>query len=241
MPKFLLQFEGAVIKEIPAKEEITVGRRPNNDIVIDNPAVSGHHCKIVQVGDSFFVEDLHSTNGVFLNAKKVVKSEIQNNDVIGIAKHALKFIDDRPEPDIPAPQPESKPSSADATIMISPQKQQELAAAATSAAQKRPAVIRVLKGVVDRLEFELKNRSTYIGKSSHVQIKIKGTGLFGSAPESAAMIAHYQHGYFLIPVKEGYVKLNGKAVNQKEALRDGDVIQAGGTTMKFEDQPGEAS
>src|SRR5215470_13729193 len=137
MPKFLLQFEGAVIKEIPAKEEITVGRRPNNDIVIDNPAVSGHHCKIVQVGDSFFVEDLHSTNGVFLNAKKVVKSEIQNNDVIGIAKHALKFIDDRPEPDIPAPQPESKPSSADATIMISPQKQQELAAAATSAAQKR--------------------------------------------------------------------------------------------------------
>jgi hypothetical protein len=94
----------------------------------------------------------------------------------------------------------------------------------------------VLKGVVDQLEFELKNRSTYIGKSDHVQIKIKGTGLFGSAPESAAMIAHHQDGYFLIPVKEGYVKLNGKPVNQKELLRDGDVIQAGGTTLKFEDQ-----
>jgi hypothetical protein len=126
-------------------------------------------------------------------------------------------------------------------MMISPQKQQELAAAATSAAQKKSAIIRIIKGVVSNPEFELKNRSTYIGKSDHVQIKIRGTGLFKSAPESAAMIAHHQDGYFLIPVKEGYVKLNGKAVNQKEILRDGDVIQAGGTTMKFEDQPEEVS
>jgi predicted component of type VI protein secretion system len=234
MPKFLLQFEGAVIKEIPAKDEITVGRKPDNDIVIDNPAVSGHHCKILRDGDTFFVEDLNSTNGVFLNAKKVARSGIQNNDVIGIAKHALKFVDDRPHP--PVTQPVAKPAAADATMMISPQKQQELAAAATTAAQRKPAVIRVLKGAVDHLEFELKNRSTYIGKSDHVQIKIKGTGLFGSAPESAAMIANHQDGYFLIPVKEGYVKLNGKPLNQKELLKDGDIIQAGRTQLKFEQQ-----
>ena len=235
MPKFLLQFEGAVLKEIPVKDEITVGRKPDNDVVIDNPAVSGHHCKILRVGDSFYVEDLHSTNGVFLNAKKVVKSGLQNNDVIGIAKHALKFIDDRPEP-APTASTSVVKSSADATMAISPQKQQELANGATSAAQKKPAVIRVLKGVVDREEFELKNRSTYIGKADHVQIKIKGTGLFRSAPESAAMIAHHQDGYFLIPVKEGYVKLNGRPLNQKQLLKDGDLIQAGRTTMKFEDQ-----
>lgn len=235
MPKFLLQFEGAVIKEIQAKDEITVGRKPDNDIVIDNPAVSGHHCKILRVGDTFFVEDLNSTNGVFLNAKKVSKAGLQNNDVIGLAKHALKFIDDRPEP-LAVTTHVPIASSADATMMISPQKQQELAAAATNAARKKPAVVRVLKGVVDQVEFELKNRSTSIGKSDHVQIKIKGTGLFGSAPESAAMIAHHQDGYFLIPVKEKYVKLNGKPINQKELLRDGDVIQAGGTTLKFEDQ-----
>src|SRR6516225_1430317 len=95
MPKFQLQFEGAVIKEIPAKDEITVGRKPDNDVVIDNPAVSSHHCRIVLVNDTFFVEDLNSTNGVFLNAKKIVKSGLQHNDVIGIAKHALKFIDER--------------------------------------------------------------------------------------------------------------------------------------------------
>src|SRR5207244_12892944 len=115
------------------------------------------------------------------------------------------------------------------------EKQQDLATAATAAAKKKPAMIRIVKGVVDQMEYELKNRSTYIGKSDHVQIKIKGTGLFGSAPESAAMIANHQDGYFIIPVKEGYVKLNGKPVNQKEMLKDGDTIQAGGTTMKFEE------
>ena len=235
MTKFLLQFEGAVIKEIPAKDEITVGRKPDNDVVIDNPAVSGHHCKIVRVGDTYFVEDLNSTNGVFLNAKKVMKSGLANNDVIGIAKHALKFIDDRPEPTVNTTPAAPKTAAADATMMISPQKQQELATAATTAARKKPAFIRVVKGVVDQVEYELKNRSTYIGKSDHVQIKIKGTGLFGSAPESAAMIAHHQDGYFLLPVKEGYVKLNGKPLTQKEMLNNGDIIQAGGTTLKFED------
>ena len=120
-------------------------------------------------------------------------------------------------------------------MMFSPQKQQELASAATSAAKRKPAVMRVLKGVVDQLEYELKNRSTYIGKSSHVQIKIKGTGFFRSAPESAAVIANHQDGYFIIPVKAGYVKLNGQPVNQKESLKHGDVIQAGRTTFKFED------
>jgi pSer/pThr/pTyr-binding forkhead associated (FHA) protein len=233
MPKFLLQFEGAVIKEIPAKDEITVGRKPDNDVVIDNPAVSSHHCRIVLVNDTFFVEDLNSTNGVFLNAKKIVKSGLQHNDVIGIAKHALKFIDERKAGSTVVNAP-AKPVAADATMMISPDKQQELASAATSAAQKKPAIVRIVKGMVDQPEYELKTRTTYIGKSDRVQIKIKGTGLFGSAPESAAMIANHQDGYFLVPVKEGYVKLNGKPVTQKEPLQDGDTIEAGGTIMQFE-------
>jgi pSer/pThr/pTyr-binding forkhead associated (FHA) protein len=235
MPKFLLQFEGAVIKEIPAKDEISVGRKPDNDVVIDNPAVSSYHCRIILSGDTFFVEDLNSTNGVFVNAKKIVKAGLQNNDVIGIAKHALKFIDERQAEAATAVVPPVKAAAPDATIMISPEKQQEIASAAATAAQKKPAVIRVIKGVVDQLEIELKTRSTYIGKSDRAQIKIKSAGLFRSAPESAAMIANHQDGYFLIPVKEGFVKLNGKSVDQKEPLNDGDIIEAGGTTLKFED------
>jgi predicted component of type VI protein secretion system len=240
MVKLQLQFQGAVIKEYPfTKSEMTVGRLSDNDIVIDYPAVSGHHCKLSLVGDGYFVEDLGSTNGVFVNANKTLKAGLKNNDVIGIVKHAIKFIDERApkkEATIPPVQPAAK-FSAEATMMISATKQQELAAASTSAAQKKPAVIRVVKGAVDKMEYELAARSTYIGKSDHVQIKIKGSGLFGSAPENAAMIANQPEGYFLVPVKEGYPKLNGKSVSQKELLKDGDTIQVGGTTLQFEDRP----
>ena len=236
MPKFLLQYEGAVIKEIPiTKSDITVGRKPDNDIVIDNPTVSGHHCKIQLVGDTFYVEDLNSSNGVFLNAKKIMKSGLKNNDVIGVAKHVLKFIDERNPQETTAPVATSD-HGADATMMISPERQQEMAAAATIAAQKKPAIIRVIKGVVGRPEYELKGSSTYIGKSDRVQIKIKGTGLFGSAPENAAMIANKAEGYFLVPIKEGYPKLNGRPIHGKEQLKDGYVIDVGGTTLIFEDK-----
>jgi pSer/pThr/pTyr-binding forkhead associated (FHA) protein len=235
MPKFLLQFQGAVLREIPAKDEITIGRKPDNDIVIDNPAVSAYHCKITPVGPAFFVEDLNSTNGVYVNAKKIERAALQNNDVIGIAKHAIQFIDERPQQTggtMPVPPPTT---TADGTMMISPKKQQDLAKSAANLAQRR-SIIRVLKGVVDQVEHELKGRSTYIGKSDNVQIKIKGSGLFGAAPENAAMIAHNRDGYFLLPVKEGYVKLNGNPVRRKEQLQNGDIIQAGGTTLKFEEQ-----
>ena len=120
-------------------------------------------------------------------------------------------------------------------MMISPAKQQEFAAAATTASQKK-AFIRVVKGIVDQPDYELKAPSVYIGKSDHVQIKIKGAGLFGRAPENAAMIANRPEGYFLVPIEANYTKLNGRALTQKELLKDGDMIQAGGTTLKFEDR-----
>jgi pSer/pThr/pTyr-binding forkhead associated (FHA) protein len=187
------------------------------------------------VGEAFFVEDLNSSNGVFLNAKKIMKSGLRNNDVIGIAKHALKFIDERAQDSVATQTPATQ-DAPDATMMISPQKQQELAAAATIAALKKPAFVRVIKGVIDQPEYELKASSTYIGKSERVQIKIKGAGFFGSAPENAAMIANRAEGYFLVPIKEGYPKLNGRSIHGKEQLRDGDVIDIGGTTLVFENR-----
>ena len=238
MPKFLLHKQGAIIKEIPvSKDEYTVGRLPDNDIIIDHPAVSGHHCKITLVGDTFFIEDLKSSNGVFLNAKKTFKAGLKNNDVIGIVKHTLKFIDDPPatETDSLPPAPDA---SADATMMIAPDTQKEIARAAATATQK-PAMVRVIKGVVGRLEYELKASSTYIGKSDRVQIRIKGKGLFGSAPENAAMVARRLEGYFIVPVQEGYTRLNGRVLVQTQPLKDGDVIEVGGTTLLFENDPAE--
>src|SRR5579859_6241192 len=93
MPKLLLKFNAAVIKEIPFdKDSLSVGRKSDNDIVVDNPAISGHHCRIMKEGASFFVEDLESTNGTYVNEKRVQKAPLRHNDVIGIAKHALVFV-----------------------------------------------------------------------------------------------------------------------------------------------------
>lgn len=237
MAKLLLKFNAAVIKEIPFdKDALTVGRKPDNDVVIDNPAISGHHCRISVQGGTYFVEDLESTNGTFVNEKRVKKAGLHHNDVVGLAKHALVFIEDAPAPAPAAPAPAEPP--ADATMMLSPQKQAELVAAATSAAKpasaERPGWLRVLKGAVGPAEYELKGMSTYIGKSDRVQIPIKGAGLFGSAPEVAASIHRKPEGFVLVAVTDGYPVVNGAKVSGSVLLKEGDLIECGATTMQFE-------
>ncbi|MDX6770083.1 MAG: FHA domain-containing protein [Elusimicrobiota bacterium] len=237
MPKLLLKFNAAVIKEIPwDKDAITVGRKPDNDIVIDNPAISGHHCKLVKQGAGFFVEDLESTNGTFLNEKRVKTSGLKHHDVVGVAKHALVFVDDNPPP---VPAAEAAAPAGDATMVLTPQKQAELAAASTAASKpegpQKAGWLRILKGAVDAtVEVELKGMSTYIGKSDRVQIQIKGSGLFGSAPEVAASIHRKPEGFVLVAVADGYPVVNGNKVSGSTLLKEGDIIDCGATTMQFE-------
>lgn len=236
MPKLLLKFNAAVIKEILFdKPTLTLGRKADNDIVIDNPAVSGHHCKLCVQGGTYFVEDLDSTNGTYVNEKRVKKSGLHHNDVVGVAKHALVFLEDDPVPQAAAPESENK-AEGDATMLISPQKQAEMVAASAAAAKPgagKVGWLRVLKGVADKVEYELSGMSTYIGKSDRVQIPIKGAGLFGSAPEVAASIHRKTEGYVLVAVADGYPAVNGAKVSGSVMLKDGDFIDCGATTMQF--------
>ena len=96
MAKLILKFESSVIKEINLdKSSCTIGRKPDNDITLDHTTVSGHHCKVYNAGGTFFVEDLGSTNGTFLNGKKIVKSAgLRQNDAIGIVKYTLVFVEE---------------------------------------------------------------------------------------------------------------------------------------------------
>jgi hypothetical protein len=240
MPKMLLKFNAAVIKEIPFdKDSLTLGRKADNDIVIDNPAISGHHCRISVQGGTYFVEDLASTNGTFVNEKRIKKSGLRHNDVVGVAKHALVFLEDAPPPEA-APEAAAE-IPAGATPVISPAahvEQAELAASSSAyektAAKERAGWLRVLKGAVGPTEYELKGMSTYIGKSDRVQILIKGSGLFGSAPEVAASVHRKPEGYVLVAVADGYPVVNGAKVNGSVVLREGDLIGCGATTLQFE-------
>jgi len=93
MAKLILSMDGLVLKEIPlTKERTTIGRKPHNDIQIDNLAVSGEHAVIVTILNDSFLEDLGSTNGTLVNGNPIKKHFLQNNDVIELGKYKLKFV-----------------------------------------------------------------------------------------------------------------------------------------------------
>ena len=97
MAKLILSMDGLVLKEITlTKERTTIGRKPHNDIQIDNLAVSGEHAVIVTILNDSFLEDLGSTNGTLVNGQPIKKHFLQNADVIELGKYRLKYVSDGP-------------------------------------------------------------------------------------------------------------------------------------------------
>lgn len=97
MAKLILSVDGQVLKEYTlSKERTLIGRKPHNDIQIDNLAVSGEHAAIITILNDSFIEDLGSTNGTMVNGKPIKKHFLQNNDVVEIGKHKLKYFNDAP-------------------------------------------------------------------------------------------------------------------------------------------------
>ncbi|HET9650564.1 MAG TPA: FHA domain-containing protein [Usitatibacter sp.] len=97
MAKLILSVDGQVLKEYTlSKERTLIGRKPHNDIQIDNLAVSGEHAAIITILNDSFIEDLGSANGTMVNGKPIKKHFLQNNDVVEIGKHKLKYFNDAP-------------------------------------------------------------------------------------------------------------------------------------------------
>jgi hypothetical protein len=97
MAKLILSVDGQVLKEFNlSKERTLIGRKAHNDIQIDNLAVSGEHAAIITILNDSFIEDLGSTNGTMVNGKPIKKHFLQNNDVVEIGKHKLKYFNDAP-------------------------------------------------------------------------------------------------------------------------------------------------
>jgi FHA domain-containing protein len=93
MPKLILSMDGLVLKEIVLdKERITIGRKPHNDVQIDNLAISGEHASITTILDDAFIEDCNSTNGTYVNGQPIKKRILRDNDVIELGKYRLKYL-----------------------------------------------------------------------------------------------------------------------------------------------------
>lgn len=148
MPKLIVSIDGVVIKEVQlTKDRTTLGRRPYNDIVIDNLAVSGEHAVLQIAGADVHIEDLNSTNGTYINGKAVKKQLLKHNDSIEVGKHKIKFLS------------EQAGAAFDKTMVIRPP-----GSPAEAHAPVGNAAIRVISGAASGREVPLVKVVTTIGK-----------------------------------------------------------------------------
>ena len=234
MAKLILSMDGLVLKEITlTKERTTIGRKPHNDIQIDNLAVSGEHAVIVTILNDSFLEDLGSTNGTLVNGQPIKKHFLQPNDVIELGKYKLKYINEAPKAAAAADfektmvlRPGTMPRPAPAPVQTSAASA-SMATAATAAPAQAPApaaparqgAIQLLSGANVGKELLLTKALTTLGKPG-VQV---------------AVITRRPQGYFITHVEgANFPVVNGKTLDaQAHPLNDHDVIEIAGTKMEF--------
>ncbi|MDX1593916.1 MAG: FHA domain-containing protein [Gammaproteobacteria bacterium] len=244
MAKLILTFHGNTVSETELeKEYTTIGRKPDNDIQIDNLAVSGHHARVIRILNDYFLEDLDSTNGTTVNGTDVKKHALNDGDRIDIGKHQLRFVNEdqgesaddlektvvmsfssmsnlvnKPVAEAPAARPNA---SAEAAPEPPPAAAPQPSAA--PATEPEPARLQILSGPNSGRELKLVKEVTTLGKKG-VQV---------------VAITRRHHGYFMVQIDGGpnndrELKVNGNVVGpQAYHLRDQDVVEMAGVKMGF--------
>jgi FHA domain len=208
MSKLVVSLDNVVIKEFQiTKDRTTLGRRPYNDIVIDNLAVSGEHAVLLAVGDDVYIEDLNSTNGTYINGKAIKKQLLVHNDTVEIGKYRIKYLTEEVADyeKTMVLRPGQHPASGPTTVPPS--------------VSMLPASIKVLNGGAAGREVLLTKVVTTVGKPG-MQV---------------ASISKRPNGYVLAHV-EGTARpsINGSQLTEDVApLKNGDVIDLAGTQMQF--------
>lgn len=245
MAKLILSIEGMVLKEIPlTKERTTIGRKPHNDVQIDNLAISGEHAVVISILNDAFLEDLHSTNGTFVNGQLISKHFLQNGDTIELGKYCLKYLSETvqsaagqdfektmilrpgmimpPEPApvsgtaMPAPGTASMPLATARTAAVA----SPIAPPPVAAPPVLPSgVIQILSGANAGKQLELTKTLTTLGKPGVLVVAI----------------ARRPHGYFMTYVEgASFPVINGNSIGTTAySLSDHDVIELAGTRMEF--------
>ncbi|MET0292192.1 MAG: FHA domain-containing protein [Steroidobacteraceae bacterium] len=239
MARLILSLDGQVMAEYNMnKERYTIGRLPDNDIRIDNPAVSGHHSLIINILNDSFLEDLNSTNGTYVNGKLIKKHALQHGDVITAGHHQLRFVedDDNQQDEFektmviqPSQRPVEKIAAAHAAVEASAQtgatttrRALKDPASQPGAAAQKKAKLQVLSGAFAGRELELTKTLTTLGRPG-IQV---------------AAITRRADGYYIVHVDsepaDHYPLVNGVAIGAlARKLADNDVIQLAGVKMGF--------
>ncbi len=213
MPKVIVSIEGVIVKEVTlAKDRTTLGRRPYNDIVIDNLAISGEHAVLHMIGQDVYLEDLNSTNGTYVNTRAIKRQALEHNDVIEVGKFKLRYLSDGQPLDATPREP---------TVIVAAPEPMVLSMAPTELAglgdAPGPALVRVLSGVGVGFELPLRKVVTTVGKPG----------------VAVAAVTRRLKGYVVTSV-EGLTTVNGEPLGAEAvALQDGDVLVLAGARMQF--------
>jgi len=243
MSKLTLKYEASVIKEIPLrKPQVSIGRSPDNDIVIDNLAVSGHHAKLLVEEGRFLVEDLSSMNGTFLNNQRIRRSPLKDGDEILIGKHSLVFADEgHGMPIFMGPgyeKTQEMPQGAEATVVLDTKKRREFLAKATAIATEgaspegteKLGCLVALAGKTNHKEYILSGKLWMIGKDPRASVQIQGWFL----PKVAAIINKRGRHYDIAPSERGGVtRVNGQRLVAPQELKEGDLIEIRKVKFQF--------
>ncbi len=218
MPKMIVSIDGVVIKEVQlTKDRTSLGRRPYNDIVIDNLAVSGEHAVLQMTGSEVHVEDLNSTNGTYVNGKAVKKQLLQNSDTLEIGKYKIKYVNEVADAGFEKTMM-IKSGSAGLAAAVAPAPAAVPVAAAVSGAVPN-AAIKVMSGAAAGREVPLVKVVTTIGKPG----------------VAVAAITKRPHGFVIAHVEgANRPSLNGMPIGAEPVvLKNGDLLELAGTQMQF--------
>lgn len=229
MVRLLLKYKGAVVKEIILNKEVTtIGRKPDNNIFVDNQAVSGHHAKIILNNNTFVIEDLNSLNGTYLNGEMVSKSELYDGDVITLGVHTIDVFSDKKR-DADQKKFAVRGRSMEETVIITAEDQKKILTASVKSTQEALGGFIIIEGSADKKEYEFSERVSMIGSQEGSVITLKGF----FAPKVAALVNRRKEGYFVTPSGGTKLKVNGKSIAQRYDLKDGDIMEVANLKLQF--------
>ncbi len=240
MAKLVLKFENSVLTETPVgAKEVSIGRSPDNGLVIDNPAVSHYHARVFNEDGRLMLEDFGSLNGTFVNGQRVKIVSLKPGDSVAIGKHTIVVTESREAKDPFGKGDMPKPATPkiNETVMLDTKERREFlqkVAAVGENSQVAPARIKlatlvVRQGKTDKQEYTLTDKLTVIGKSSMATVKLKGW----FAPKAAAQINRREDNSYYIGAADRVPTINGQPVIHPTVLSSGDVIEVAGIQLEF--------
>jgi pSer/pThr/pTyr-binding forkhead associated (FHA) protein len=239
MAKLSLMFEDKLVKEVPVgSRPVGIGRSPDNDLPVDNLAVSNYHARVYFEAGRLVVEDLDSLNGTFVNDLRVERATLHDGDSIWVGKHHIK-VD--ASGDSPAPWDTGRKAAAVAprineTMVLDTKARRDMLQQAAAMGERtqfaagrlKVPTLMVLGGNTDQQEYILTNKLTVIGKSKMATVKLQGW----FKPQLAAQINQRDDGYYVGP-GDKVPTVNGVSIPGPVRLNDGDVIEVCGVRLSF--------